>query len=63
MVFGGASAAGVFCRDSPFEMFVVLFVPVAGDPAGATAPAAAQPAVDLRAGDSLAAELRAMGLM
>jgi len=61
MVFDDASAAAEFCRDSPLEMFVVSFVPVAGDPAGATAPAAAQPPVAEPV--NLAAELRAMGLM
>jgi len=61
MVFDDAAAAAEFCRDSPLEMFVVSFVPVTDDPAGATAPPAApRPMAEPV---NLADELRAMGLM
>jgi hypothetical protein len=56
MVFDDAAAASEFCRDSPLEMFVVSFVPTSGPPAPAPLPTPAEPM-------SLAAELRAMGLM
>ena len=39
MVFDDAAAAAEFCRDSPLEMFVVSFVPVARS-AGSRAAAA-----------------------
>ena len=40
-VFDDAGSAAEFCRDSPLEMFVVSFVPVAGPlPSGSTAQAA-----------------------
>ena len=32
VVFDDAAAAAEFCRDSPLEMFVVSFVPVASPP-------------------------------
>jgi hypothetical protein len=38
MVFDDAAAAAEFCRDGPLEMFVVSFVPVAGDSGPAPAP-------------------------
>jgi hypothetical protein len=71
-VFADASAAAEFCRDSPLEMFVVSFVPVAGP---------SEPEADFlkrlsrirreaearhaspAPGGSEADELRAMGLM
>jgi hypothetical protein len=59
MVFDDAAAAAEFYRDSPLEMFVVSFVPVTSPPsvpAGLPEPPPAEPI-------SLAAELRAMGLM
>jgi hypothetical protein len=59
MVFDDAAAAAEFCRDSPLEMFVVSFVPLADPsplPAWAPEPAPAAP-IDL------AAEMRAMGWM
>ena len=59
MVFDDAAAAAAFCRDSPLEMFVVSFVPVADPsplPAWAPEPAPAEPL-------DLAAEMRAMGWM
>ena len=37
-VFDDAAAAAEFCRDSPLEMFVVSFVPVASTPLPAPRP-------------------------
>jgi hypothetical protein len=60
MVFDDVAAAEEFCRDSPLEMFVVSFVPVASpSPALAEVPEPAPRAEPI----SLADELRAMGLM
>jgi hypothetical protein len=56
-VFDDAAAAAEFCRDSPLEMFVVSFVPAPGAPTPSRPPSAPPEPV------SLAAELRAMGLM
>jgi hypothetical protein len=55
-VFDDAASAAEFCRDSPLEMFVVSFVPVASPSPHRPETSPAEP-VDL------AAELRAMGLM
>jgi len=59
MVFDDAAAAAEFCRDSPLEVFVVSFVPVADSPDPAPLPSEPPPAAPV----NLAAELRAMGLM
>jgi hypothetical protein len=58
-VFDDAAMAEEFCRDTPLEMFVVLFVPVASPPPSLAAPPEAPPAEPV----SLADEMRAMGLM
>jgi len=59
MVFDDAAAATEFCRDSPLEMFVVSFVPVAGPPSPPPRPPVPPQAEPV----NLADELRAMGLM
>ena len=59
MVFDDGDAASEFCRDSPLEMFVVSFVPVASSlprPPRLPEPPPAEPV-------NLADEMRAMGLM
>jgi len=57
-VFDDAVAAAEFCRDSPLEMFMVSFVPVASP----SPPLSRPPAPPAEPFD-LAAELRAMGMM
>ena len=59
MVFEDTAAAAEFCRDSPLEMFVVYFVPVA-DPSPAAPRAPVPPPAEPV---NLADEMRAMGLM
>jgi hypothetical protein len=56
MVFSDAAAAAEFCRDSPLEMFVVSFVPVASPSSPSVAPPEAEPI-------NLVDEMRAMGWM
>ena len=58
-VFDDAASAAEFCRDSPLEMFVVSFVPVASP----SPPPAHRPERCPAEPVDLAAELRAMGLM
>ncbi|HJY04125.1 MAG TPA: hypothetical protein VJ351_25255 [Streptosporangiaceae bacterium] len=58
-VFDDAASSAEFCRDSPLEIFVVSFVPVASP----SPPPAHRPEPSLAEPVDLAAELRAMGLM
>lgn len=57
MVFSDAAAAAEFCQDSPLEMFVVRFVPMADPAPPLSAPREEPPAAPI----NLADELRAMG--